>query len=228
MHGVSPPSRWKKVHAEMWGNSDVRSTGQEATSIYRSDSNKRCLGALSEGAIMSASCITRGIDHVGMTVPNLDEASCFFEDALGAVPLYDNITKGQVPYQGPEAERKLDLAPGTSLVSMRMMKLGKGPDLELFEMRGSGQNKPARPSDFGLQHLAVYVDDINEAAMRFQKAGGELITPPNEMLGLEKGPGNAWLYARTPWGSIVELITSPSPKEYEKQTPLRRWTPERC
>jgi hypothetical protein len=51
-----------------------------------------------------------------------------------------------------------------------------------------------------------------EAAARFQKAGGELITGPNEMLGLETGEGNAWLYARTPWGSIVELLTSPSPE----------------
>lgn len=23
----------------------------------------------------------------------------------------------------------------------------------------------------------------------------------------------AWLYARTPWGTIVELLTSPSPKD---------------
>jgi catechol 2,3-dioxygenase-like lactoylglutathione lyase family enzyme len=168
------------------------------------------------------------MDHVGITVPNLDEASRFFEEALGAVPLYDNITRDQKPFNGPQAERKLDLVPGTSLITMRMMKLANGPGLELFEMRGPRHNQAARPSDLGLQHFAVYVDDIDLAAAKFQKAGGALITGPNEMLGLEKGKGNAWLYARTPWGSIVELLTSPSRELYENQTTLRRWKPEPC
>jgi len=174
---------------------------------------------------MAGDCGTPGMDHIGITIPDLDEASHFLANSLGAIPIYDNISREEGPFQGPEAERKLDLEPGTSLITMRMMKLGNGPGLELFEMRGPRQSRAARPSDFGLQHFSAYVDDIEEAAMRFQKAGGELITGPNEMLGLEKGKGSAWIYGRTPWGTVVELITSPSPELYEKQTPLRHWKP---
>jgi catechol 2,3-dioxygenase-like lactoylglutathione lyase family enzyme len=36
----------------------------------------------------------RGIDHLGITVPDLDAASRFFEQAFDAKPLFDNITCG--------------------------------------------------------------------------------------------------------------------------------------
>jgi catechol 2,3-dioxygenase-like lactoylglutathione lyase family enzyme len=169
---------------------------------------------------------TRGIDHIGITVPDLDAASKFFQDAFDAVPLYDNIPRSQGPMAGPAAEKLLDLAPGTSLATMRMMKLAHGPGLELFEMRGPVQQQPARPSDFGVQHFAVYVDDIPESLRRFTAAGGEILSGPSEMLGLEKGEGNAFVYARAPWGTVIELLTTPGPEEYERTTKLRRWKPQ--
>jgi catechol 2,3-dioxygenase-like lactoylglutathione lyase family enzyme len=167
----------------------------------------------------------RGMDHVGITVPDLDAASRFFADAFDAKPLYDNIKRTDPPLAGSKAEAMLGVLPGTVLVTMRMMQLGSGPGIELFEMRGPDQRPAARPSDFGLQHVAVYVDDIDYAIQRFVAAGGTMLTGPNELLGLEKGKGNAWCYGRTPWGSVIELITYPGPREYEVTTPLRRWTP---
>ena len=172
-----------------------------------------------------AAAAIRGMDHVGITVPDLEAASRFLVEAFGAVPLYDNITTAHPPTRGRRAEAMLLLAPGTRLVSMRMLALGRGPGIELFEMHGPDQADPARPSDYGLQHFAVHVDDLDEACRRFERAGGELAPGPNRMLGLEQGAGNAFRYGRTPWGSIVELLTSPGPEAYEKQTGLRRWTP---
>jgi len=167
----------------------------------------------------------RGIDHVGITVPNLDEASRFLEAALGAQPIYDDVKRGQPPLDGAAVERQLDLVAGTSVVTMRMMRMANGPGIELFEMRSPHQQPPARPSDLGLQHFAVYVDDIETALARFVAAGGEFVAAPSPTVGVEAGPGNAYCYAKTPWGTIVELITYPSPAPYEKETPLRRWTP---
>ena len=169
---------------------------------------------------------TRGMDHVGITVPDLDIASRFFEQAFNAVPLYDNITRQQGPMVGAKAEQQLDLAPGTELMTMRMMKLAHGPGIELFEMKGPEQQRPARPSDFGLQHFAVYVDDIHESLRLFMNAGGTLLSGPSEMLGLEKGKGNFFAYARAPWGTVIELLTAPGTEDYESTTELRRWKPE--
>ena len=127
--------------------------------------------------------------------------------------------------EGPAAEKELDLAPGTKLITMRMMKLAHGPGLELFEMKGPTQHPPARPSDFGLQHIAVYVDDMDASLRRFVAAGGTILSGPNVMLGLEKGEGNSWAYAQAPWGTVIELLTYPGKEDYEKNTKVRRWTP---
>jgi catechol 2,3-dioxygenase-like lactoylglutathione lyase family enzyme len=167
----------------------------------------------------------RGIDHVAMTVPNLDDASRFLEEALGAKPIFDDVKRGQMPMKGASVERQLDLAAGTSLVAMRMLHIANGPGIELFEVQSPHQQPPARPSDLGLQHFAVYVDDIDAAVERFVAAGGELVAAPAPTIGAEAGPGNAYCYVKTPWGTLVELITHPSPGAYETETSLRRWIP---
>jgi hypothetical protein len=109
--------------------------------------------------------------------------------------------------------------------SRRCGRRGRGPGLELFEVRGPDQRPAVRFSDFGLQHFALYVDDLDLATERFVAAGGTMFSGPNEMEGLEKCEGNRWRYGRTPWGSVIELISSPSPQAYERDTPLRRWKP---
>ena len=78
-------------------------------------------------------------------------------------------------------------------------------------MQSAHQQSPARPSDLGLQHFGVYVDDIDAAVERFVAAGGELVAAPAPTVGVEAGPRNAYCYAKTPWGTVIELITHPSP-----------------
>jgi catechol 2,3-dioxygenase-like lactoylglutathione lyase family enzyme len=168
---------------------------------------------------------TRGIDHVAMTVPNLEDASRFLEKALGAKPIYDDLKRSQPPLKGELVERNLDLAAGTSLVAMRMLQVANGPGIELFEVQSPHQQPPARPSDLGLQHFGVYVDDVDAAAARFVAAGGQLVAAPAPTIGVEAGPGNAYCYVKAPWGTVIELIAHPSPGAYEQETPLRRWTP---
>jgi len=167
----------------------------------------------------------RGIDHLGITVPDLEAASRFFEQAFDAKKLFDNIMRSDPPFEGATAEALVGMAPGTVLVTMRMMQLGNGRGLELFEVRGPDQRPPVRFSDFGLQHFALYVDDLDLATERFVAAGGMMFSGPNEMDGHEKGAGNRWRYGRTPWGSVIELISAPGAQAYERDTPLRRWKP---
>ena len=55
-----------------------------------------------------------------------------------------------------------------------MLVMPHGPGIELFEMHGPEQGMPARASDFGLQHFAVYVDDFDKAIAAFTAAGGDV------------------------------------------------------
>jgi catechol 2,3-dioxygenase-like lactoylglutathione lyase family enzyme len=178
--------------------------------------------------------ITRGVDHIGITVPDIDAATTFFVDAFDAVVLYDLIVDGamaspeggQAPRIAVDLSEILGVPRAAEIRCQRMLRLGNGPSLELFEYVNVAQSPVAAPNDFGLQHVALYVDDIEEVASRIDRAGGTLLKGPNDLPGLEAGLGCQYRYTRAPWGSTIELITYPSTQVYESVTAVRRWKPE--
>ena len=98
--------------------------------------------------------------------------------------------------------------------------------IELFEFYSPEQREDfPRPSDIGIQHLAVYVDDLEAAAQHLRRHGVKLMSGPNPLPGPESGEGNRFIYARTPWGLTVELISYPASMAYEQHSDTRRWRP---
>ncbi|MEU2753058.1 VOC family protein [Streptomyces albidoflavus] len=166
----------------------------------------------------------RGIDHIGLTVPDLEAATRFLADALGAEVLYDTLPADRGPVGGPQTERRLGVPPGTRQLAIRMLALPDGPGIELFAYHPPGR-PPALPSDLGWQHLALYVDDLDAALTRAVEAGARPLAPPHPLPGPEAGPANRFAYLRTPWGSTLELVTYPDPQPYEQETQQRRWRP---
>lgn len=167
----------------------------------------------------------RGMDHIGITVPDIKEATTFLCAALGAELLYESVSPGQEIDQDAQ-QHTLRLADGTQVKAVRMLKLHNGPGIELFEMQGPDQDRPPRASDYGLQHFAVYTDDIEQATQRFKEAGGKMFTEPKPLtFPTEYGDGNQFCYGSTPWGGIIEFISRPTPMPYEKDTASRRWKP---
>jgi catechol 2,3-dioxygenase-like lactoylglutathione lyase family enzyme len=164
----------------------------------------------------------RAIEHVGITVPDIEEATRFFVEAFGAQQLYDMLDE---PLGGPEVEAGLGIPAGAVIEVIRMLRLGNGPNLELFSYSGVAQAQPVVPSDYGIQHICIYVDDIDAAADRLTRAGGTLLSRPGELPGGDAGQGNRYVYTRTPWGSTIELVTYPSAQAYERHTSARRWRP---
>ena len=173
----------------------------------------------------------RGIEHIGITVPDIEEASAFLVAALGAEPLYD-MHGASADAIDEEAERRsraqLGTRPGARWVSSRMLRIGEGPSIELFEYADPDQVPAVTASDLGIQHFAVYVDDIDAARDRIVAAGGTANEGPSILGGAEGGENNKWLYTVAPWGSIIELVSRPSPEQYEETTRLRRWRPPRA
>ncbi|WP_158583382.1 antibiotic biosynthesis monooxygenase [Salinisphaera sp. Q1T1-3] len=167
----------------------------------------------------------RAIDHVGVTVPNVDEATAFFESAFGAVTVYDVLPKDGEPMAGEGPEHELGLTSGTQIVHMRLMRIGNGPCVEMFQMADAESRQAPRLEDFGLTHFGLYVDDIEAAASRFEQAGGTLLSATHPLAGVEDGERNAGVYGRTPWGMLVEFITYPDGIEYAENQVITRWTP---
>lgn len=175
---------------------------------------------------MTAARVVRGIEHVGITVPDVEAAARFLIDAFGAEVLYDMPAPERAaddPY--PDEQSRLGVRPGARWITTKVLRLGDGPGIELFEYADDEQRPAATPADLGLQHFAVYVDDIDAARQLVIDAGGKALEGPLDLPGIESGDGNRWMYVVTPWGSIVELVTLPSPQRFELQTPLRKWRP---
>lgn len=153
----------------------------------------------------------RSVDHLALTVPDLENAIAFFVDYFGAEHLY---TMG--PFADDEGDgmrRTLDVDP-KARCTVAMIRLGHHLNLELFEYEAPAQvTTPPRNSDVGGLHLAFYVDDIH-AAYEYVKTipgvevqeGPNLLPPPLPAAGLE------WFYFKTPWGMQMELTSCPDGK----------------
>ena len=167
----------------------------------------------------------RGVDHIGLTAPDLAAASRFLVEGLGAEPLYHLLTVQDPPLGGPEIEAVAGLPPGAVINAVTMFRLGQGPGIELFQYTAADPRPAARACDVGWQHLALYVDDLDAAVERARAAGATLLSAPLATLGPEAGPGNRFCFLRAPFGCLLEFVSSPSLLAFEQAGGAGRWKP---
>jgi catechol 2,3-dioxygenase-like lactoylglutathione lyase family enzyme len=152
----------------------------------------------------------RYVDHFGMTVPNLEEAIRFFEDAIGAKLLWRVGPFPETPTGFP-----------IESVDIAMLRLGPNLNLELLAFTAEQQRKEMPSNvDLGAAHLAFFVDDIHAAAESLKTHGAELLRGPIQASGDAKRGEVIW-YFKTPWGSFMEILWRPEHLPYEQETPNR-------
>jgi len=166
-----------------------------------------------------------GVDHVGIAVPDIEQAARFLVDVIGCEQL---IVAG--PYSVPDSdwmEQQFDVDPRATLEQLRMLRCNYGSNIELFQWRATGQRKVfPKLSDYGGMHIAFYVDDLQAAIAYLKAQGVELL---NEPLSSTDGDmaGDSIIYFKTPWGGFMELVSAPNGKGYEHHTHKRLWHPTR-
>ncbi|POD70926.1 hypothetical protein BKM17_23830 [Pseudomonas syringae group genomosp. 3] len=151
----------------------------------------------------------RGIDHIGITVPDIEAATRFLHEAFDAAIVYDTVVDGHPRRSPEELAATVALKEEQRIVATRMIRLGDGANIELFEIEGATLGVEGIGS-LGLQHFAVYCDDLGSVLNRVLAAGGTQLRGPNALFGIEKGTGNSMHYIRAPWGSLIELISIPT------------------
>jgi catechol 2,3-dioxygenase-like lactoylglutathione lyase family enzyme len=162
-----------------------------------------------------------GAEHVGLIVPDLEIATTFLRDVLGAETLYDI---------GPLADPDDWIAAhlvrpfGGRIRRLRVVRIGNGPVLELFEAEPvSGTAGSAAPPAAGF-HVAFYVEDMEPALQALRAHGVAIDSGPVEMT---EGPsaGMTWLYFRTPWGQSMELVSYPGGIAAYRERRIEVWRP---
>lgn len=145
-----------------------------------------------------------GVDHVGLTVPDLDEAIAFLTAAFGCREVH---RIGPFGADDDWMVRHLGVDRAARIPEVATLALGDGARLELFAYEVADQ-EPLGPrnSDVGGHHVAFYADDLPAAIARAEAAGGTVMGEPTTMT---EGPtaGETWVYVRAPWGGQFELIT---------------------
>jgi catechol 2,3-dioxygenase-like lactoylglutathione lyase family enzyme len=167
----------------------------------------------------------RGADHIGFTVPDLDEAERFFVEILGAEPVYTLGAKRSDDDDWMQVQ--LGVHPRTVIREIRFLRLGNGSNIELFEYEAAGgqASEPPRNSDIGGHHLAIYVDDMDAAVNFLRSRGVDVMGEP--VASKQASEGQRWVYFRSPWGMQFELVSFPNGKAYEAEASRLLWHPAR-
>ncbi len=163
-----------------------------------------------------------GVEHIGLTVPDMDEATAFFVDVLGAEVLFE---VGPFSSEDDWMATHLDVHPRAEIPRLRMLRLAEGPSIELFEYISPDQQQ-ARPrnSDAGGHHLAFYVTDMVAAVEYLKHHRVDVLGEPTTMAE-GASAGLTWVYFRAPWGLQLELVSAPRGLAYEHSGGRTMWRP---
>jgi len=164
----------------------------------------------------------KGTDHIGFTVPNLDQAVDFFVTVIGCEAFYD---LGPFSSDGDWMQTHLNIHPRAVMKRLKFLRCKSGSNFEIFEYSAPDQNtRQPKNSDVGGHHLAFYVDDIGQAVAYLRAKGVRVLGEPTVRTS-GASAGQTWVYFLSPWGMQLELVSYPNGKGYEKETDRRLWHP---
>lgn len=150
------------------------------------------------------------VDHVALTVPDLDAAVRFYSEVIGGSELYrlgpfDAADLPRMPDGRDWGEAHINV-PGARL-TIAMLRVGPNLMLELFryEKPADAAQIPPRNCDLGGHHIAFKVKDLDKATRYLQEKGVRAMQGP---IVLQDGPcaGQRLNYFLDPWGNQLELV----------------------
>jgi catechol 2,3-dioxygenase-like lactoylglutathione lyase family enzyme len=164
----------------------------------------------------------RGTDHIGFTVPDLDEADRFFVDVIGCERVYS-----LGPFAHPDDDwmtEHMGVDARTVMRRLNFYRCATGANFEVFAYDAAdGQRPQPRNSDLGGHHIAFYVDDLDAGVAHLRANGIHVMGEPTASSSASLG--QRWVYFLSPWGMQFELVSFPNGKAYEQHAPVLLWHP---
>jgi catechol 2,3-dioxygenase-like lactoylglutathione lyase family enzyme len=149
------------------------------------------------------------VDHVALTVPDLEEATRFYTEVLGGRELYamgpfDAEELPATPDGRDWTEAHVNVA-GARL-RFRVIEVGDVA-LELFEYERPAESRtePPRNCDVGGHHFGFKVRDLDAAAAYLRDNGVTVLEGPIEIPAGSPGGPMRVNYFLDPWGNQLEL-----------------------
>lgn len=142
------------------------------------------------------------IDHVGINVPDIDTATAFFNELIGAKVISD-VRPGAIP---AEWKASFNWRQSSELQRFAMLQLNGGSKIELFQYAGAQiDHQQPHEDDIGATHIALRTNDIDRSLAVVKARGLKVLNEP-----ITNPDGIRWFYVLTPWGSQLELVSLPA------------------
>lgn len=141
-----------------------------------------------------------GLDHVGVTVRNLDRSLAFYEQIMGILP------ECTLESTGPDMARGVGIPNAAARIAM--LKVGS-TRIELLEYtHPRGKDLDGHNNDVGSPHVCFQVTDIAMAYSELRAKGARFTSAP---LRINGGPldGCSWCYFVDPDGVTLEFFERP-------------------
>jgi glyoxylase I family protein len=154
------------------------------------------------------------LDHIGFTVPDLEQATRFLVDVLGCEYMY---TLGPFRHDDTDWMREhLAVDPRAVMRELHFFRCGGQAVFEVFEYSAPDQRTELpRNSDIGGHHVALYVEDLDVAVDYLRANGVTVLGDPTASRGPSEG--QRWVYFLAPWGMQFELVSYPHGKAFDRQ-----------
>lgn len=155
-----------------------------------------------------------GVDHIGITVPDLAAADRFLVDVIGCEYLYS-----LGPYRHDDSDwmtEHLGVHPRAVMQRLHFYRCGDRAIFEVFQYSAPDHDAtPPRNSDVGGHHVALYVEDLDAAVGHLAAHGVTVLGEPTN----SRGPsaGQRWVYFLAPWGMQFELVSYPDGKAFDRE-----------
>ena len=151
------------------------------------------------------------VDHVGLTVSELEPAVSFYCNVLGARELYrmgpfDSAEFPLEPDGRDWSDSHFNVA--GARFHFAMLQLGPNLMLELFQYDRppDRRTQPPRNCDIGGHHLAVKVSNLDEAIAYLKKQKGVAVMAGPVVISEGVCAGLRVIYFLDPWGNQLELV----------------------
>ena len=127
-----------------------------------------------------------GIDHIGITVPDVDAAASLVRGRARRARTRSRSARSPTR-SATSCTQLVDVDPRAVVEQIRMVRGGNGPGVELFQYTAPDQDQTFRKnSDWGGHHIAFYVRHIDKAVEYLQRKGAQKRLGP---FAVTAGPG---------------------------------------
>ncbi len=144
-----------------------------------------------------------GVDHVSVTVADLERSLAFYRDLLG-IPVHGT---------GVEESASVTAVVGVDRARFRYadLDLGHGHILELLQyLTPKGTPRRSNVYDPGSSHIAFLVDDLGAMLRHLESAGVRARSDPVDLDEPAWWAGARVVYLTDPDGATVELVQRPA------------------